>query len=57
MAHLDSFSRSVGEIVHRGDELGKVGDSGSVKGPYLYFEIRKSGEALDPAVWLREVER
>jgi murein hydrolase activator len=57
MAHLDSFSRTVGEIVHRGEELGRVGDTGSVKGPYLYFEIRKAGEALDPAVWLREMER
>jgi septal ring factor EnvC (AmiA/AmiB activator) len=57
MAHLDSFGRTVGEVVQQGEELGRVGDSGSVKGPYLYFEIRKAGEALDPAVWLRELER
>lgn len=57
MAHLDSFGRTVGEVVKQGEELGRVGDSGSVKGPYLYFEIRKAGEALDPAAWLREMER
>jgi septal ring factor EnvC (AmiA/AmiB activator) len=57
MAHLDSFSKSVGDAVKRGAELGKVGDTGSVKGPYLYFEIRKGKEALDPAAWLSESAR
>lgn len=57
MAHLDSFSKSVGDAIQRGTELGKVGDTGSVKGPYLYFEIRKGQEALDPAAWLSESAR
>jgi len=57
MAHLDSFSKSVGDAVKRGAEVGKVGDTGSVKGPYLYFEIRKGKEALDPAAWLSESAR
>ncbi len=57
MAHLDSFAKSVGDAVKRGAELGKVGDTGSVKGPYLYFEIRKGQEALDPAAWLSESAR
>ena len=56
MAHLDSFSRTVGDVVQVGEELGRVGDTGSVKGPYLYFEIRRSGEAMDPAAWVREVQ-
>lgn len=56
MAHLDSFTRAVGDVVQVGEELGRVGDTGSVKGPYLYFEIRRSGEAMDPAAWLREVQ-
>jgi len=30
-----------------------VGETGSLSGPQLYFEIRRRGEALDPAEWLR----
>ncbi len=51
MAHLDGFARAVGDEVKAGDELGKVGDSGSLKGAYLYFELRQRGEAVDPGPW------
>ena len=52
MAHLSDFARSVGDEVKPGDALAHVGDTGSLKGPYLYFEIRHRGEAIDPAPWL-----
>jgi murein hydrolase activator len=52
MGHLDRFTRSVGEAVAGGEVVGRVGDSGSLKGPYLYFELRKNGTAIDPADWL-----
>ncbi len=52
MAHLAGFSRSAGEDVGVGDALGQVGDTGSLKGAYLYFEIRKNGIAIDPTEWL-----
>jgi murein DD-endopeptidase MepM/ murein hydrolase activator NlpD len=29
-----------------------VGDTGSLEGPLLYFEIRRQGMAVDPAPWL-----
>jgi septal ring factor EnvC (AmiA/AmiB activator) len=32
--------------------IGTVGDSGSLKGPYLYFEIREKGKPVDPRQWL-----
>lgn len=51
MAHLEGFSRAVGDEVKPGDEVGRVGDTGSLKGAYLYFEIRHRGEAIDPAPW------
>jgi septal ring factor EnvC (AmiA/AmiB activator) len=57
MAHLDGFARSVGDEVRRGDELGRVGETGSIKGPYLYFEIRNNGQPIDPSAWLSEAER
>ncbi|HYO59756.1 M23 family metallopeptidase [Archangium sp.] len=54
MAHLAEFTRSVGEDVETGDEVAQVGDTGSLKGAYLYFELRKNGIAIDPADWLGE---
>jgi len=52
VAHLDSISRGVGEVVRSGDVVGTVGETGSLKGAYLYFEIRLDGEAVDPAAWV-----
>ncbi|WP_269744454.1 murein hydrolase activator EnvC family protein [Stigmatella aurantiaca] len=52
MAHLDNVSPEVGAELQAGDEVGTVGDTGSLKGAYLYFEIRQDGRAVDPKPWL-----
>jgi septal ring factor EnvC (AmiA/AmiB activator) len=52
MAHLDQLERAVGDEVHGGDEVGTVGDSGSLKGAYLYFELRDGQKPLNPERWL-----
>jgi len=51
-AHLETIRPAVNDIVEAGDEVGLLGDTGSLKGPYLHFEIRRHGDALDPADWL-----
>ncbi len=51
-AHLATIGKQVDDLVATGDELGTVGATGSLKGPYLYFEIRRHGQALDPAAWM-----
>ena len=51
MAHLDRMDVKTGQKVHRGETLGLVGDTGSLKGAYLYFGIRDGGRAVDPAPW------
>lgn len=51
-AHLARFAKQVGDAVEAGEVLGEVGDSGSLKGAFLYFEIRDKGEAVDPSAWL-----
>lgn len=51
-AHLESFSGGPGAAVEAGQVVGFVGDSGSLKGAYLYFEIRQGKSAVDPLVWL-----
>lgn len=52
VAHLASMRTAMGEEVETGDVLGAVGDSGSLKGPYLYFELREKGRPVDPRPWL-----
>jgi len=53
VAHLASMSTAIGEEVPGGSLLGTVGDTGSLKGPYLYFELREKGRPVDPRAWLR----
>jgi septal ring factor EnvC (AmiA/AmiB activator) len=52
MAHLGTLARAKGDDVRRGDVVGTVGDSGSLKGTYLYFELRQGQTPLDPEQWL-----
>lgn len=52
VAHLQEIMRAPGVHVFEGDVLGTVGDTGSLQGPVLYFEIRRQGLAVDPAPWL-----
>jgi septal ring factor EnvC (AmiA/AmiB activator) len=51
-AHASAIFVEAGEWVKKGTLMGKVGDSGSLKGPYLYFEIREKGKPTDPLKWL-----
>lgn len=50
-AHLEQSEVEVGNEVEEGEDLGSVGDTGSLKGNYLYFELRRNGEAIDPLPW------
>jgi septal ring factor EnvC (AmiA/AmiB activator) len=50
--HLARLDRRVGDTVSIGDPIGLVGDTGSLRGPVLYFEIREGRRTLDPAEWL-----
>ncbi len=52
VAHLASMQTAMGEEVDAGDALGTVGDSGSLKGAYLYFEVREKGRPVDPRPWV-----
>ncbi len=54
VAHLAAMHTAQGEDVEAGSMLGTVGDSGSLKGAYLYFELREKGKPVDPKPWLAE---
>ncbi len=50
--HLADIYVEVGDAVGPGDALGTVGDTGSLEGPGLYFEVRRGSGPLNPADWL-----
>jgi septal ring factor EnvC (AmiA/AmiB activator) len=50
--HLDEIFVAVGDRVDEAQRLGSVGETGSLGGPSLYFELRRNGEAIDPEPWL-----
>ncbi|NOT34728.1 MAG: peptidoglycan DD-metalloendopeptidase family protein [Candidatus Eisenbacteria bacterium] len=52
-AHLSEISVATGVEVNPGQAIGRSGDSGSLKGAVLHFEVRRGGAALDPQNWLR----
>jgi septal ring factor EnvC (AmiA/AmiB activator) len=53
-AHLSEILTKLGDAVRRGETLGKVGDSESLAGSSLYFEMRKDGKSIDPLPWFRK---
>lgn len=52
-AHLAEFTKKNGDTVRRGEPIGLVGDSDSLTGAGLYFEMRKDGRSIDPMPWFR----
>lgn len=50
--HLEAFQVRVGQRVNQYQVIGLVGDSDSSKGAFLYFELRRGAEAVDPLEWL-----
>jgi murein DD-endopeptidase MepM/ murein hydrolase activator NlpD len=44
-----------GQMVSRGEIVGKVGSTGKVTGPHLHFEIRKNNVAQDPLLYLPQL--
>lgn len=53
-AHVADILVHEGDDVKPGQRVGTVGDTGSLSGARLYFEVRYQGKALDPAEWLRQ---
>ncbi len=51
--HCAEFLAAVGDMVGAGQPVAVVGDTGSLKGECLYFEIRYKTKALDPLQWLK----
>jgi len=52
--HVSELLKPVGTPVKTGETIALVGDTGSLRGSNLYFEIRHHGQPLDPLEWLKK---
>lgn len=51
--NLSEIFLKTGDIIERDVEIGRVGASGIMDRPSLYFEIRYKGKPLNPSQWLK----
>jgi len=51
--HLQDSLVKPGDLVQRGQEVGRVGATGRTTGPHLHFGVRLNGARIDPAALLR----
>lgn len=51
-AHLQGADVVVGQQVHAGEQIARVGSTGRVTGPHLHLEMLRHGERVDPQAHL-----
>lgn len=51
--HLSELKVAAGDDIEADRIIGLVGDSGSLEGPALYFEIRLHGKPVNPSPWFK----
>jgi septal ring factor EnvC (AmiA/AmiB activator) len=51
-AHLEELFKQKGYYVNTGEDIATVGDTASMDGPILHFEVRHHGKPLDPMEWI-----
>ena len=52
-AHLEESLVNQGQAVVAGQMVGRSGETGSLEGPMLHFEVRDGKKPLDPQAWLK----
>jgi len=52
-AHLEEAFKVKGDRVEKGEVIATLGDSGSLLGPALHFEVRHHGTPTDPLQWIK----
>lgn len=51
--HNSVLYKEVGDWVAPGESIAEVGDTGGQQGAALYFEVRRDGDPVNPADWVR----
>ena len=54
-AHLSSLSVRDGDVVTRGQQVGRVGSTGRSTSPHLHFEVTQAGRRVDPERFVRNL--
>jgi len=54
ICHQSAIKVTVGQMVHQGDLIGLVGDTGRALGPNLHWEVWVNGVQVNPTQWLSE---
>ena len=52
--HCSNFKVQKGDIISAGQPIAVIGDTGSLKGTALYFQINFKTDPLNPLQWLKE---
>ncbi|MDF1591840.1 MAG: peptidoglycan DD-metalloendopeptidase family protein [Desulfobacterales bacterium] len=52
-AHVEEFFKTKGEVVESDEVIATAGDTGSMIGSGLYFEVRHHGKPQDPMEWIK----
>ena len=47
---------SPGQVIHRGDQIATVGQSGRSTGPHLHYEVAVNGRVIDPKKFILNVD-
>lgn len=53
-AHVEEIFKQKGESVEKGEVIATAGDTGSIKGMCLHFEVRHHGKPVNPIQWFRK---
>jgi septal ring factor EnvC (AmiA/AmiB activator) len=53
-AHLQEIQVKLKDVVEKDQVIGTVGDTGSLEGPKLHFEIRENGKPVNPIPFLKK---
>ncbi len=53
-AHIEEVFKNKGDRVETGEVIATVGDSGSMTGAGLHFEVRHHGKPMDPRKWIKK---
>jgi murein DD-endopeptidase MepM/ murein hydrolase activator NlpD len=52
--HCSKILVKVGDVVDQGQEIAKMGETGTATGPHVHFEIRVHGSTVDPLPYIRD---